>query len=175
MDAYLAVVSKREVRRYEDRPVREDVLRKILEAGRATGSSKNSQPWRFIVCTGRPRLRELAPLVSAPRNIEGCAAAIAVAILVGRGGLDGGRVAQNMMIAAWSLGVGTCPNSPRDQAAMRQALGLPDDAVVPTIVSLGYPGKGEPRPPKGTAPEEVLARVKRLPFEELVHRERYRS
>ena len=49
MDAYLAAVAKREVREYTDRPVPEDVLTKILEAGRATGSAKNTQPWRFVV------------------------------------------------------------------------------------------------------------------------------
>ena len=60
MDAFLAVASKREVRRYADRPIPEDVQRRILEAGRVAGSSKNRQPWRFVVLDG-PRGASSAP------------------------------------------------------------------------------------------------------------------
>ncbi|TMG52293.1 MAG: nitroreductase family protein, partial [Chloroflexi bacterium] len=60
MDAYLAVVAKREVREYTDRPVPEDVLTKILQAGRAAGSAKNSQPWRFIVLKDRQHRHDLS-------------------------------------------------------------------------------------------------------------------
>jgi nitroreductase len=169
------VISKREVRRYEDRPLPDDVLERILQAGRASGSSKNTQPWRFVTVTERARLRELGRHVSRPGNLEGCAAAIAVALMDRRLVLDAGRAAQNMMLAAWALGVGSCPNTPIDREAVAAALGLPPETLVPTIISLGYPAPGQPRPPRKADPSGVLARVKRLPLGDLVHRERYRG
>ena len=104
MDAYLAVVAKREVREYTDRPVPEDVLAKILEAGRATGSAKNSQPWRFVVLKERQHRHDLADAIMAPRNLDRCNVAIAVVLLNERMRFDAGRVAQNIMVGAWALG-----------------------------------------------------------------------
>ena len=175
MDAYLAVVAKREVREYADRPVAETVLTKILEAGRATGSSKNTQPWRFIVLKDREHRHALANAIMAPRNLDRCAVAIAVVLLSDRLRFDAGRVAQNMMVAAWALGVGSCPNSvrPDEHDRMRQDLGLPADAAVATIITLGYPAPGQPRPRPKADPEKILTKVNRLPLEELVHRERF--
>src|SRR5207302_9905778 len=110
MDAYLAVVAKREVREYTDRPVPEDVLTKILQAGRAAGSAKNSQPWRFIVLKDRQHRHDLSSAMMAPRNLDRCAVAIAVGLLNERQRFDAGRVAQNLIVTAWVLVVGSCPN-----------------------------------------------------------------
>src|SRR2546426_478101 len=130
MDAYLAVVAKREVREYTDRPVPEDVLTKVLEAGRAAGSAKNTQPWRFIVLKDRQHRHDLSSAMMAPRNLDRCAVAIAVVLLNERQRFDAGRVAQNMMVTAWALGVGSCPNSvrPDEHDRMRQDLRVPADA-----------------------------------------------
>ncbi|MGH2406089.1 MAG: nitroreductase family protein [bacterium] len=171
MDAYLAVVGKREVRRYQSRPVPEPVLTQILEAGRASGSSRNRQPWRFIVVTDRARLREVSGLVSRPANVAEAPAAIVVAIASPRSAFDTGRTAQNMMLAAWTLGVGTCPNTPTDEAALKTALGLPAEMAVPTVLSLGYPAPGERRPLQKADPEKVLGRINRMPLADLVRRE----
>lgn len=176
MDAYLAIASKREVREYTDRPVPDDAVRKILHAGRATGSSKNTQPWRFVVLADAAHRRELAGSMMAPANLAGCVVAIAVVLLNERLRFDAGRVAQNMMVAAWALGIGSCPNSvrPDQQDRVRADLGLPADAAVATVITLGYPAAGEVRPPRpGTDPERVLARIDRLPLEQIVHRERF--
>lgn len=175
MDAYLAVVSKREVREYMDRPVPEDVLTKILEAGRAAGSSKNLQPWRFVVLKDRQHRHDLANAIMAPRNLDRCAVAIAVVLLNDRLRFDAGRVAQNMMVAGWALGIGSCPNSvrPDEHDRMRQDLGIPADAAIATILTLGYPAPGQPRPRPKADSERIVAKLNRLPLEELVHRERF--
>jgi nitroreductase len=175
MDAYLAVVAKREVREYADRPVPEDVLTKILEAGRAKGSSKNTQPWRFVVLKERQHRHDLANSMMAPRNLDRCAVAIAVVLLNERLRFDAGRVAQNMMVAAWALGVGSCPNSvrPDDHDRVRQDLGAPAEAAIATIITLGYPAPGQPRPRPKSDPEKIVAKLNRLPLEDLVHRERF--
>jgi nitroreductase len=175
MDGYLAVVAKREVRRYLDRPIPEEILTKILQAGRASGSAKNSQPWRFVVLRDRAHRAELAGMIMAPRNLEGCAASIAVVLTNERLRFDAGRVAQNIVVAAWALGVGSCVNSVRPDAQdrMRDALGYPAEAAVATIVTLGYPARGEPHPNPNAKPEKVLKRVDRRPLEEIVSYERY--
>ena len=175
MDAYLAVVAKREVREYTDRPVPEDVITKVLQAGRATGSSKNTQPWRFIVLKERQHRHDLSSAMMAPRNLDRCAVAIAVVLLNERLRFDAGRVAQNMMVAAWGLGVGSCPNSvrPDDHDRMRLDLGIPAESAVATIITLGYPAPGQPRPRPKADPEKIVAKLNRVPLEELVHRERF--
>jgi nitroreductase len=175
MDAYLATVAKREVREYTDRPVPEDVLARILQAGRATGSARNSQPWRFVVLKERQHRHDLANAIMAPRNLDRCAVAIAVVLLNERMRFDAGRLAQNIMVAAWSLGVGSCPNSvrPDQHDRMREDLHVPAEAAIATIITLGYPALGQPRPRPRADPEKIVAKLNRLPLEELVHRERF--
>ena len=175
MDAYLALVSKREVREYTDRPVPEEILTKVLQAGRAAGSARNTQPWRFVVLKDRQHRHDLATALMAPRNLDRCAVAIAVVLLNERLRFDAGRVAQNMMVAAWALGVGSCPNSvrPDEHDRMRHDLGIPADGAIATVITLGYPAPGQPRPRPKADPEKILARANRLPLEELVHRERF--
>jgi nitroreductase len=175
VDAYLAVVAKREVREYLDRPVPEDVLLKILQAGRAAGSAKNSQPWRFVVLKDRQHRHDLADAMMAPRNLDRCAVAVAVVLTNERLRFDAGRVAQNMMVTAWALGIGSCPNSVRPDAhdRMRQDLGVPTDAAIATVITLGYPAPGQPHPRPQAVAEKIVAKLNRLSLEELVHRERF--
>lgn len=111
----------------------------------------------------------------APRNLDRCAVAIAVVLLNERLRFDAGRVAQNMMVAAWALGVGSCPTSvrPDEHDRLRQDLGVPADAAIATIITLGYPAPGQPRPRPRADPEKIVAKLNRLPLEELVHRERF--
>ena len=177
MDAYLAVVSKREVREYTERPIPDELLRKILQSGRASGSSKNTQPWRFVVLRDREHRRKLAGSIMAPRNLESCATAVAIVLSNERLRFDAGRVAQNMMISAWALGVGSCPNSvrPDQHDAMRADLGIPSEAAIATVITLGYPAPGQPRPRAKADPEKVLVRVNRLPLDEIVGYERFKA
>lgn len=176
MDAYLAIVTRREVRRYLGRPIPGDVLTKILEAGRASGSNRNRQPWRFVGVTDRARLQDLGAVISRPANLKGCAAAVAIAVAPGSSAeFDAGRAGQNMMLAAWTEGIGSCPNTPTDEAGLKARLRIPAEMAVPTVLSLGYPAPREPRPMRAADPAGVLRRINRLRLERLVHREAYRG
>ncbi len=165
MDAYLAVVSKREVRRYADRALPPEVVRRVLESGRVAGSSQNRQARRFVVLE---RVRDdAAKCVFAPANVS--TAALAVAIVIGgRGpaGFDAGRAAQNMMLAAWNDGVGSCPNGIAEADELSRLLGLEDPERVANIVSFGYPAR-EVEPARRTA-EEWITAADRKPFDEIV-------
>ncbi|CAN5691979.1 oxygen-insensitive NADPH nitroreductase [soil metagenome] len=166
MSAYLAIVSKRDVRKYTDEQIPDDVIERMLQAGRATGSARNRQTWRFYVIRGRDMLDKLSETVSAPANIKGCRLAIAI-VMTRPQGFDAGRAAQNIALAAWADGVGTCPNTPRDLVAVRQLLDLEDDWEVPTILSAGFPD--EPLRPRDADPDAILNRIDRKPLDELTH------
>jgi nitroreductase len=166
VDAYLALVSKREVRAYADRPLPDDAVRRLLEAGRMAGSSRNRQARRFVVLRD-DALERAARAVYMPDNLLG--AALAVAIVVrGKGptGFDAGRAAQNMMLAASNDGIGSCPNGIADADALAAVLGHGDDEQVATVISFGYPAR--PVDPETRTPEEWIARADRLPFDEVV-------
>jgi nitroreductase len=164
MDAFLAVVSKREVRSYDPRPLPEASRRRILEAGRLAGSSKNRQQRRFVVLTDVERV---AAAVFEPDNVRGATFLVAI-VTSGKGplGMDAGRAAQNMMLAAHNEGIGSCPNGLADAAAMAAAVGVGDGEQVATVLSFGYPAR--PRDPERRSADEWIARANRKPFDEVV-------
>src|SRR3954465_7202257 len=169
MDAYLAVASRREVRRYADRPIPPEVERRILEAGRVSGSSRNKQPWRFVVLEQRETVERAGEGVWAADNVLGAALVVGL-IVAGKGpvSFDAGRAAQNMMLAAWNDGVGSCPNGIADAAARGGALGLPEDDHFAVVLTFGSPARDVD--PQARAPEEWIARADRKPLDELVER-----
>jgi nitroreductase len=169
MDVFLAITSRREVREYSDRAVPDDAARRILEAGRISGSSKNRQPWRFFVVEN-PEVRErIADSVYAPENVRGAALVIAITVS-GKGPttFDAGRAAQNMMLTASNDGIGACPNGIADAEAIAGALGLEEDERAVTVLTFGYPARA--RDPERHTPEEWLDRADRKPLDEVVER-----
>lgn len=160
MDAWLAIASKRDVREYAPTPIPPEVETRILDAGRVSGSSRNTQKWNFVVV--RERQQELAGTVYAPQNVAN--AQLVIAIVGDAFPFDVGRAAQNMMLAAWNEGVGSCPNGVADAEAAAEICG----GVVKMIVSFGYPAK--PRDVDARSADEWSARAKRAPLDELVRR-----
>ncbi len=156
MDTFLAIASKRDIRDYAPDPIPAEVETRILDAGRLTGSSRNTQEWTFVVVSDKEALSEA---VWAPENV--LTAALVVAI-VGARPFDVGRCAQNMMLAAWNDGVGSCPNGIKDPEEAERLCGGP----VGVILSFGYPAK----PRKERSAEEWSASANRKPLDELVRR-----
>src|SRR3954466_10620272 len=157
MDAFLARVSRREVRRYDARPLDEDSSRRILEAGRVAGSAANRQHRRFVVLGDRDAV---AAAVYAPDNVRGATLVVAI-VVAGKGplGFDAGRAAQNMMLAAWNEGIGSCPNGVSDAERMRDVVGHAPDEQVATVLSFGYPAR--PGKPQARPAQEWLSRAHR--------------
>jgi nitroreductase len=166
VDVYLAIVSKREVRSYADRALPEDAVRRLLDAGRLAGSSRNRQARRFIVLRDDALVRA-AEAVWSPENVRGAALAVAV-VVRGKGptGFDAGRAAQNMMLAAWGDGIGSCPNGIADPEALAAVLGHDGEEQVVTVLSFGYPAR--PADPERRTPDEWVERADRLAFDEVV-------
>ena len=159
MDTFLAIASKRDERRYADRPVAEDDVLRILDAGRLSGSSQNKQLWNFVVVSDNAAL---ADAVWAPENVQ--TAGLVVAIVGDAGMFDVGRCAQNMMLAAWDRGVVSCPNGIKDAGRAAELVG----GEVKMILSFGYPVRE--LDVEGRSPEEWSAAAKRKPLDDLVIR-----
>jgi len=167
VDTFLAIASKREVRQYADRPLPDDAIRRILDAGRVAGSSQNRQNRRFIAFRDRDLLARLAPCVYTPTNVLGSALAVAI-VIAGKGptAFDAGRAGQNMMLAAWNEGIGSSPNGIADADLLTQVLGHGEDERVAIIRTFGYPAR--PVDPERRTPEEWIERANRRPFDEVV-------
>jgi nitroreductase len=134
--------SLRSVRRFSSQPIEQSVLHDILNAGRWTGSSKNSQPWHLIVVQDREALATLAQCGPYAGHLAGAQAAIALVMEDGHRRFDEGRLAQDLMLAAWAYGVGSCIGSIYPETNTQRAralLGVPPDRWLHTAISLGYP------------------------------------
>ena len=165
IDTYLSIASVRVVREYSDRPVSDESLQRLLEAGRATGSSQNRQPWRFYIVRDRALREELSRTVFAPENIRGCQVAVAL-VTTAKSTFDVGRCVQNMVLAAWAEGIGSSPNGVREADPAMRLLDLPAGETITTILSFGYPA--HPHTPRADDIAGILGRVKRKPLDELV-------
>ena len=168
MDVHEAISTQRAIRTFDGRPLPDEALTAILEAGRRAPSSMNEQRWAFVVCTDREHLRELAAVGDYAGHIERAAAAIALVTPAAEQdwrresiAFDLGQCAQSMMLAAWELGVGSVHAAVYDEELTRRLLGYPDGWRCDYLLSFGYPARG----PTG--------RGTRKPLEQLVHRERW--
>jgi nitroreductase len=160
------------IRAFEARPLGPDHLEQILDAGRHAGSSKNLQRWDFIVIDDREHLGALAAVGPYASHLAG--AAVAVALVMPDPSAPGaalsilwdlGLAAQNMMLAAWELGIGSCPATVYEPALARELLGYPEDRACEYLLSFGYPADpGElTRPPRpgGRRPLAALIHLDR--------------
>jgi len=164
MDTYRAVVDKRDQRGFTDRPLPEDVLRRILQAGRMTGSSKNAEPNRFVVVRDRARLEALGGTSAFGRWMARAAVAIVI-VQTQEHAFDAGRCAQNMMLAAWNEGVGSCPaHLPEPELA--RLLDIPDGLFINRVIGFGFVSPDRAAPPRSVA-------RRRHPLTDLVHWERW--
>jgi nitroreductase len=171
MDAWTAIRSKRMVRRFQLRPLEAEHLTRIVDAGRHAASSKNQQRWDFVVVEDRARLEALSKSGPFAGHLAGAAAAVALVTPDPRGAggslsvvWDLGMAAENMSLAAWELGIGSCPATVYEQEVAREVLNLPADRFCGWILSFGYPADAADltRPPKAGGRKSI---------DEVVHRE----
>jgi nitroreductase len=173
MDVWTAISTRRSVREFADRPLDAAHLERILNAGRRAGSSKNLQRWDFVVCRDRAHLHELAAVGPWAGHLAGAAAGIAL-VTPNPGEADSplsvmfdlGQAAENMMLAAWELGIGSVPATVYDHDMARRLLGYPADHHCEYLLSFGYPKD----PSVLTAPAK---RGGRRALAEVVHDERW--
>ena len=164
MDAFEAIRTLLAVRRYQDKPVPEATVRRIVEAGRLTGSAKNAQPWHFIVVHERATLRELGALARSGPYVAEAALAIVIAVDKTQFAVsDASRAIQSMLLAAWADGVASnWVGFVGGLDAVTARLKIPAKLDVLAILPFGYPvgvvGRGKKQ---------------RKPLGAVAHRERF--
>jgi len=137
------------VREFQDKPIPEEVLRRIVEAGHLSASSTNLQPWHFVLVKDPAALRELGVLVKTGPYIASAAAAVVVAYeKESRFGVsDASRAIQSMILTAWADGIGSNWTGFGGLEGVRKKVGLPDSYEVLAVLPFGYPkralGKGK--------------------------------
>jgi len=173
METRDAIKSRRKVESYAARPIPETVLEQILEAGRRSPSSRNQQRWAFVLVEIRETLERLSHVWKGAAHIANSAATVAVVAppssdpkLIASINFDLGQAMMSMQIAATDLGVGTRHASVEDWELGAEILGLPPEWRLSWMMGLGYPGDRDLKP---------IENPDRKPFDEVVHRDRWRA
>jgi nitroreductase len=141
MDVFETVRTALAVRRYQDRPVPDDVVRRIVEAGRLAPSASNRQPWHFVVVTDREKLDAIAAASRSGPYIGQAPMAIAVAVERANpfAVSDASRAIQSMILVAWEAGIGSNWVGFGTMAPVQSLLDIPDEYDVLAVVPFGYP------------------------------------
>lgn len=152
--------TKRAVREFSSQPVPEEIVGEILEAGRLAQSSKNDQPWHFVLVHDRETLRRLSTCGRYAGHLAGADFAVALVLQPGYD-FDMGQAAAYMQLAAWDRGVASCIASMWEPDKAKAILGVPAEKQLNTAISFGYPAQ---RPGKIRD---------RRPLEDIVRREKW--
>jgi len=151
------------IRSYRDTPIPDAVIRRIVEAGRLTGSGMNRQPWQFIVIRNRETLRQLGAVASSGPYVAQAPLAIVVATDRSRFAVsDASRAIQSMLLTAWADGVGSNWVGFGGLEPVKTLLDIPAGLDVLAILPFGYPAR-----PVGRGRKE------RKPLAEVAHLERF--
>lgn len=164
MDAIEAIFTRRSIRRYSDKEIKNEIVDKIIHAGMYAPSAVNKQPWHFIVF-------EKAETKNAIMDVHRSSLMLAEAkkaILVcydenlqhdeGYGLLDCSASTQNMLLTAHALGIGSCwigiyPREKRMEG-LREIFKLPGNIIPFAVISLGYPAETKETPDR-IKPERI--------------------
>jgi nitroreductase len=154
------ILSRRSIRSYESKDIPEEVLQQILEAGRQAPSAANRQPIRFVVVTDHSILKNLCDTLitrfvkNAPVVVVGVADM--KSLLTGKWAVVDTTIAmQNIVIAAWALGIGSCWIGACNEEKVKKLLKIPDKWKFVGLLTLGYPAE-QPKPRKKKKFEELF-------------------
>ena len=164
MEVFDAVRTVLAVRRYSARRPPADLVRRVVEAGRLSASATNSQPWHFIVIEERATIDQIGGIMDTGQYAAGASLAIAVMIEKDRriAVSDGSRAIQNMILTAWSEGLGSNWIGFGRMPAIEKVLGVPETHQGLAVLAFGYPAESIGR-----------GRKDRKPLGEIASRERY--
>ena len=168
MEVFETIRTVLAVRKYKDTPVPPDIVRRIVEAGRLSGSSMNGQPWHFIVIENRDTLRRLGELARTGSYIVQAPLAIVVAIDKTTFSIsDASRAIQSMILTAWSQGIGSNWVGFLGMDEVKSLLNIPADLDVLAIIPFGYPAQAIGKGKKNRKPLSEVANRERFgqPFE----------
>ena len=154
-DIFQVIRTRRTIRRFQARDIARDILVKLVDVVRAAPSAANKQPLEYVVVDGQDVRAAVFANVAwagyiAPRRNPGPGQepAAYIVILVRRdiagqhgAGCDVGAAAQSIMLAAWSLGIGSCWMGAIQRAEITRILHIPENMSIDTLIALGYPAE----------------------------------
>ena len=165
METWDAIRMRRDVRRFDPTPIADDLLERVLEAGRRSPSSQNWQPWNFVVVTKRDDLERLSRVWKGAGHVAHSAATIALVAADqpdprqrDRLHYDLGQATMQMMLAAADVRIGSGHSVVEDQSLAREVLGLDEDHRCSYLIALGWPMN----------PLETVNQPDRRPFDQVV-------
>ncbi len=150
MSVFDVMKSRRSIRKYQSKPIPDDLLTKVLEAARVAPSGKNFQPWKFIIVKDQKKRKKLAV---ASRNQSFVAQAPVVIVACGfpdrcyqhqgnymkSWSIDVSIALDHLMLRAWEEGLGTCWIGAFREEEVKEILSIPDDVKVLALTPLGFP------------------------------------
>ena len=143
MNVSEAIRTKRAIRKFQNKPLPQEIVRSILNAGRRSQSSKNEQAWQFIAIRDKSILKGLSKTGTYAGHLAGAALGVAILTPDPEGKFqimfDAGQAAAFMQLAAWELGVGSVPASIYEPDKAREILGFPPEWHLRIALSFGYP------------------------------------
>ncbi len=158
METFETIKTMLAVRTYRQQSIPSDVVTRILEAGRLTGSSRNTQQWDFVVIQDPQVRQQLGQLAANGPYIADAALAIAIVVPDSPVGyIDGTRAAQDMMLTAWAAGIGSNWVGNVNIHQIKQLLHVPSERMILTIIPFGYPTETAGRGNKDRKPLSQIA------------------
>lgn len=164
MNTLEAIITRRSIRKFEEKPVPQKLVDQLLKAGMFAPSAKNYRPWHFIVVDERAKLDELSNLHPSAKMLKTASLAILVCGDRNLDPMDGylaintSAATQNILLAAHELGLGTVWIGvyPREErvAEMVQYFKLPENILPVNLIAIGWPGEEKPVPER-YEPEKV--------------------
>ncbi|KYK28741.1 MAG: nitroreductase family protein [Theionarchaea archaeon] len=158
MEVAEVIKQRRSVRQFTDKEVPKDILKEILEAGRWAPSPVNSQPWRFIIIRDKEKLNRISQYARYSPYLKDVPMSIAIVVSpmkaydwydeLQENKFAAACAAQNMMLRAWDLGIGSCWVSV-DREEVADLLEVPDELFLLCVIALGYPKDTPPEPKEG--------------------------
>jgi Nitroreductase len=143
MDTFDCILTKLDIREFSESKVPADVKRKVLDAARFTGSSMNTQHWRFLLVQKKENLARLAEDSTTGKWVSGADFAIIILIdpKIPGSDIDSGRVLQDLQLAAWNFGVASGLFTGIKHVELRRDFGIPENLKPVAVVGFGYPKK----------------------------------
>jgi len=161
MNCIERVLTRRSIRKFKDESIPEVILQNILEAGRLAPTATNSQPWHFVIARNQ-EAKEAFSYGGFNRFVKDAAFIVlglykqSEVIIEKLSLMDVTIALQNMVIAAWVQGVGSCWMGAFDDQKLKDTLDLPADSRIVGAIAFGIPDKNPGQPPK-------------KPLEEIIH------
>ena len=150
---YELICERRSIRRFKTKPLQEDQLLKLVDAARLAPSGANIQPCEFIIITDSELAKSLFPLLKwaayispdgdPPKNERPLAYIIVLIDLSKKkkGEVDAAAAIQNILLAAWGEGIGSCWLGSINRKMIKKLLYIPHNLEVNSVIALGYPNE----------------------------------